>query len=363
MELIITDAKGLKKVILVDDQMKIVKPVLGFLRFQKQKGCEDNSIIAYGRDLKLFWEFIRNYGYSYDQIKPREILEFIEYIRQRDPVNNMSSLYAQSTRSAKTINRILSTVHVFYKYCTTLEVIDNPILMGEINRPYNMFKSLLHHAKRDNKTKKSIFKIKDSERSKRIITDDEAKMILSILPTWRDKLIFKILYFTGARIQEILDIQIEQVPLPDSNNEVGILRNIKSKGKHRDLYMPMDLIEEIDEFILTERSVVSTGHGYVFIVQQASWQGHPLKYRAIYDVFKRALKKSDIAFNFHDARHTFITKLVESGMDISIVRIIAGHANISTTQTYTHLTGLYLEQSMAKYWRKSVMLVGGANDK
>ena len=43
MELIITDAKGVQKVVLVDDQMKIVKPVLGFQRFQKQKGCEDNS--------------------------------------------------------------------------------------------------------------------------------------------------------------------------------------------------------------------------------------------------------------------------------------------------------------------------------
>jgi len=82
MELIITDVKGLKKVVLVDDQMKIVKPVLGFLKFQKQKGCEDNSIIAYGSNLKLFWELIRNYGYSFDQIKPKKILEFIEYILQ-----------------------------------------------------------------------------------------------------------------------------------------------------------------------------------------------------------------------------------------------------------------------------------------
>ena len=169
MELIVIEQDHGKKVVLLDDEMRIVLPVQGFLRFLKQKGCEDNTILAYGRDLKLFWDFLKNYGYSYEQIMPREILDFIEYLRQKDPETNAASLYAESSRTANTINRILSTVHGFYKFGATFKVIDNPIMMTEVNRPYNMFKSLLHHARKDNRTKKSIFKVKNSESRKKII--------------------------------------------------------------------------------------------------------------------------------------------------------------------------------------------------
>ena len=362
MELIIMEVNSRKKVILLDNEMRIVKPVHDFLMFQRQKACVDNTIIANGRDLKVFWEFLNSYGYSYEQIMPRGILDFIDYLRQENYGNQMSSFYAESSRTSKTINRILSTVHGFYKFCTTFQAINNPIIMEDVTRPYDMFKSLLHHARTDNRTKKSIFKVKESKHIIRLITDDEAKTILDALPTWRDKLLFKVLYLTGARIQEALDLQIEQIPFPDSSSRIGIFKNIKSKGKRRDLYVPMKLIDELDEFILAERSRVITEHGCIFITQQKHNEGHPLTYRGIYEVFRRVIKKSGIFFTFHDARHSFITKLAESGMDISVIRIIAGHAHISTTQLYTHLSDRYLEQSLSKYWQGTPIAGGGCDD-
>ena len=68
----------------------------------------------------------------------------------------MLSLYRESVRSNRTINRILSTVHTFYRYQADMYEIDNPILMHEINRPFNMFKGILAHTRSDNKIKQSV---------------------------------------------------------------------------------------------------------------------------------------------------------------------------------------------------------------
>lgn len=83
------------------------------------------------------------------------------------------------------------------------------MLMREVNRTFNMFKSILYHAKSDYKTKQSIFKVKESKRAVRLVTDDEMELVLSKLTKCRDVLIYKMLYLTGARIQEVLYLKKE----------------------------------------------------------------------------------------------------------------------------------------------------------
>ncbi|MDU5108440.1 site-specific integrase, partial [Clostridium sp.] len=294
---------------------------------------------------------------------PNVIGEFIEYLREPDATDNVVSIYAESKRTGKTINRILSTVYNFYKYCGMVKEINNPIIMEEVDRPFDMFKSLLHHARSNNKTKQSIFKVKESKTTFKLVSDNDAETFLNALTTWRDKLIFKIMYLTGARIGEVLDLQIEDIPYPDTSEEIGILENIKSKGKRRHLYIPMTLLEEIDNFIMEERNNIDTEHSYIFVSQQNQNLGKPLTYRAIYEVFNTVKKKTGIELNFHDLRHTCATALVQSGMDISVVKIILGHEHITTTQQYTHISNQYLEDNLSRYWNKSYLIGGGANGK
>lgn len=87
---------------------------------------------------------------------------------------------------------------MFYQFEANMQEIDNPILMHEINRPFNMFKSILHHAKTDNKTKQSIFKVNESDYAVRLVIDDDMELFLSKLIKRRDILLYKILYLTGA---------------------------------------------------------------------------------------------------------------------------------------------------------------------
>lgn len=362
MELSIIQNKGKEMVILLDDKLRIVKPVYDYLRYLRLKDRALNTLKANGTDLKIYWDFLNRKGYEYNVVTPNTIGEFVEYLREPNDTENVVNIYTESQRTARTINRILSTVYNFYKYSGMVKEINNPIIMDDVNRPFNMFKSLLHHARSDNKTKQSIFKVKESKRTFKLVPNDEAEVFLNTLPTWRDKLIFKIMYLTGARVGEVLDLQIEDIPYPDTSKELGVLENIKSKGKRRNLYIPMALIEEVDNFIMEERNSIDTEHSYIFVSQQKQNLGKPLTYRGIYEVFNTVKEKIKVYFNFHDLRHTFITDLVENGMDISVVRIIAGHEHVTTTQQYTHISNKYLEDSLGDYWRKSILIGGGADD-
>jgi len=361
MELTIIQSKNKDTVVLLDDNMRIIKPVYDYLKYLRLKDRALNTLKANGTDLKIYWNFLNENCYEYNEVTPNKIGEFIEYLREPKDIDGIVTLYAESQRTPRTINRILSTVYNFYKYCGMVKEINNPIIMEDVNRPFDMFKSLLHHARSNNRTKQSIFKIKESKTTFKLVSDNDAETFLNNLTTWRDKLIFKIMYLTGARIGEVLELQIEEIPYPDTSKGIGMLENIKSKGKRRNLYVPMTLLEEIDTFIMEERNSIDTEHSYIFISQQKQNLGKPLTYRGIYEVFKTVKKKTGISFNFHDLRHTYITHLVENGMDISVVRIIAGHEHVTTTQQYTHISNKYLEDSLSKYWSKSILIGGGSN--
>ena len=256
MELHVIEREGRETVVLLNNEMRIVKPVYDYLKFQKQKDKALNTLKASGSDLRTYWEFLNDSGYEYDKVTPKMIAEFIDYLRASD--DDVIALNKESKRTNKTINRILSTIHMFYQFEADMQEIDNPILMHDVNRPFNAFKGILEHAKSDNKTKQSIFKVKESDYKINLVTDDEMELFLSRLDKRRDILLYKMLYLTGARIQEVLDLEIDSVPLPDMSQLVGCFQQIKSKGKTRDLYVPMSLIKELDDFIMEERNLIDT---------------------------------------------------------------------------------------------------------
>lgn len=137
MELHVTKRKGRKIVVLLDNDMRIVKPVYDYLKYQDQRDRAINTLIAYGNDLKAFWEFLSEFGYTYDEVSPKMIGEYKEYLMSED--DNIIAINKEGARTAKTINRMLSTLHGFYQYQADMQEIDNPLLMHEVNRPFNAF--------------------------------------------------------------------------------------------------------------------------------------------------------------------------------------------------------------------------------
>ena len=123
-----------------------------------------------------------------------------------------------------------------------------------------------------------------------------------------------------------------------------------------------ELLAELDGYIMDHRSTVNAAHSFIFTTQHPHQQNKPISYRGLYEVFKRAGKKIGIDFKFHDTRHTFVTRLVESGMDFSVVRILAGHKHITTTQKYATLSTAYIAKSLSRYWASSGITGGDRSE-
>lgn len=371
MKLSIISRDDKEVVVLLDNKMRIVKPVYNYLKYLKLRNKSVNTIRAYGRDLKLYWEFLDYKQYNYQDITPNMIGEFLEYLHE--PIHNEKVEYVnvKSKRTGRTINRILSTVNTFYRYQARIERIHNPILMDEMNRPFNMFKGLLHHGRKSNKIKRSIFKVKENKKAVNIINDSEADEFINALSRKRDRIIFKLMYLAGMRIGEILGLQIEDIPMPNNCEYVGVINifsrdsnryDQQNKSGQRPVFVPKSLIEEIDYYIINERLKIDTEHNYLFVSYQKQNIGKPLTYRGLYEVYKRISRKIGIKLNFHDLRHSFVTHMVEKGIDISVVRLLAGHKSIYTTEKYTHLSDKHLKATLERYWNKSSLIGGIINE-
>jgi len=352
MELHKIDTNGTIKYVLLDKHMRLVQSVNRYLEYLHVCGRAENTIKAYGHDLKAFFEFLECRGLSYRDINVHIMRDYVEHLRSTN--RDIPELYVTSARTGSTINRMIGTAYHFYCHLSAIDDTDNPIPESLSLNIEGVFKNMLYHTRTSTRTRKSIFRVKESAYQTHLLDKKDIRLMYGALNTDRDKLLLKFLLQSGARISEALSLRIEDIPVPDPTDPVTILRNIKSKGKRRDLYIPTDLAVELDKYILENRMMVETDHDYLFTTQHPHFNNKQITYRGIYEVFKRAADNIGIEFKFHDTRHTYVTNLVESGMDISIVRILAGHAHVSTTQRYVKLNSEFIANNLAEYW-KSVL--------
>ena len=348
MQVLKVNKDGTARWVLLDDNMHLIDPVCEFLEFQRKIDRSDNTLRAYATDLKIYWEFLLKSCHSFDEVSISVIADFVDYLRRG--TRDMASLHATSSRTNRSINRILSSVHRFYRYEQLNGVCSDPVIFEMVPETEQMYRRFLDHTSARHQTKKSIFKLKENEKTARIVTQEEMQVFLGALTRQRDRLLFVLLYETGARIQEALDLEVRMLPKPD-DRAVGIFHQIRSKGKYRDLYVPMYLIRALNHFVYKEEGA-DPNRKYLFVVEKANYEGKQLTYHAAYDIMRRAQKQTGTEFCFHDLRHTFCTGLIESGVDVAVVQQVMGHANLYTTKRYVHLSDNYLAENMSAYWSK-----------
>lgn len=199
MELHVIEREGRKTVVLLDNEMRIVKPVYDYLKFQRQKDKALNTLKASGSDLRTYWEFLNDNGYEYDKVTPKMIAEFIDYLRASD--DDVIALNKESKRTNKTINRILSTIHMFY-------AVEEIIRIGQI-KGWNVPQFHLPKTETANQlwnTKKSM----RTNKTKPIPEDVFDKILYHAVHDEKDALTkagIIIQSQTGLRINEVLSIQ------------------------------------------------------------------------------------------------------------------------------------------------------------
>ena len=286
----------------------IILEFLDFLRYEK--GNSENTLSSYNRDLNLFFSDVPK---PFQDVEDEDIIEYVDKLSK--------------TVKRNTVLRKIASIRTFYKFCYMNKYInDNPT-------------ESLKNLKRE-------FKLPE------VLRLNEIKDIIDAIPNTpegvRDKLIIKILVATGARISEVLSLEIKDV----ENQDYEFIRVLGKGSKYRLIPIYSQLEDEIKDYIENDRKI---------LVQEkkekesensnkdnkSKKKSHELEYKLFLGTrrenfwkrLKRYAQNAKIEKNVypHIFRHSVATMLINNGADIRIVQEILGHVNISTTEIYTHV--------------------------
>ncbi len=173
--------------------------------------------------------------------------------------------------------------------------------------------------------------IKRPKREKKIpsvLTKLEVKKLFNSFQNKKSKLLVSLIYACGFRVSELINLKISDL---DFENKIGHVRQAKGK-KDRIFNIPSFLTKDLQKFIKKQNE---NNQEYLF-----SGPNQKLSDRNIQKIVRQATKRADInkKVSPHTLRHSFATHLLEDGVDIRKIQELLGHADLSTTQIYTHIS-------------------------
>lgn len=179
----------------------------------------------------------------------------------------------------------------------------------------------------------------------------EVAALLDACPTeqplgLRDKALLETLYATGARVSEVLDLSVDDATAAIDTE--GILTVTGKGSKQRLVPLGRHAQDAIEAYLVRGRAVFATGKSHALFLNR---RGGALSRQSAWTVIKQAAERAGIdkEISPHTLRHSFATHLLEGGADVRSVQELLGHASVTTTQIYTHVTA----DSLREVWRSS----------
>jgi integrase/recombinase XerD len=293
--------------------VEIEKKLDDFLHYQRlARGLSWNTLESYNYDLKKYFVYLKKKKITdLRAIRPEQISEFIH------------NLYLKKLKSTS-IQRHLSAIRTFHKYLLNEEYCDsNPAEL--VDSP------------------------KLGRKLPGTLTVDEMKKLLNLpYPKdylgWRDKAILEFLYASGVRISEMIDFKTKNF-LP----QIGWVRIIGKGNKERLVPIGKKAIKAIKIYLKRSRRylVKSDSEDIMFLNRR----GKKLTRMGAWKIIKKYILLVGIRKKVtpHTIRHSFATHLLEGGADLRAVQEMLGHADISTTQVYTHIDRDFIKQEHRSY--------------
>ena len=259
-----------------------------------------HTLKSYEDDLNTYFNFMQKNHIDYLQITKDDIRNYLKYLDGLKLTN-------------RTISRMLSALRTFYKYLVLKKVVKtNPF--REIRNPKlpKRLPNFLNNGE-----------IEDLTNSYSL--DDPTSI--------RNHLIIELLYSTGIRVSELVNMKITDINFHD--NTIKIL----GKGNKERIVLFGDYAREIiDIYLEKSRNFFEKNNHNDYLILNCF--GNKLTTRSVENIVKKA--SLDLKLNNkvtpHTIRHTYATDLLNNGADIKSVQELLGHSSLSTTQIYTHLT-------------------------
>ncbi len=189
---------------------------------------------------------------------------------------------------------------------------------------------------------------KTGEKLPDTLSIEEVGLLLDACPTdtpadLRDKALLEVLYATGARVSEVLGLVVDDVV----GLEDGTFIKVTGKGnKQRIVPVGSAAREAVEAYLVRGRPALSKGKTHALFLNK---RGGALSRQSAWTVIKEAAGRAGVDKHIspHTLRHSFATHLLEGGADVRTVQELLGHASVTTTQIYTHVT----PENLREVWR------------
>ena len=273
-----------------------------------ERGLSANSISSYGRDLEKFGRFLSERRNTYSSLTDQDITEFSVYLKD-------------AKLSLASINRTISGLKGFYKYLSTEHGIENPT-------------TELSSSKLPRKLPKAL----TIEEITRLIDSAEREGVPISL---RDKAILELLYSTGARVSEIISLNVVDFSMSaTTDGDVHIVK-VRGKGsKERLVPLGKYAVIAVENYLTRLRPTLAEKNSRSESALFLNSRGKRLSRQSAWQVVLDAAAATGLLGKVspHVFRHSFATHLLDGGADIRVVQELLGHSSVTTTQIYTLIT-------------------------
>jgi integrase/recombinase XerD len=283
-----------------------------FLSYARvEKGLSQNTILAYSRDLKRFSEFLaKRNKHKLDKVNRDDVVDFL------------SGLYKEKLDS-RSVARYLVSLRSIYKYMLMEELIT-------VDPTENL---------ESPKIRQSLPTYLRVEEVDRILAAPNLATPIGL----RDRAMLEVLYSTGLRVSELLSLR-----LTDLDMRMGSVRCIGKGDKERLVPIGRKAISAVEQYLAGARpQFIQKGgstpyHQVLFLTRGGRKLSRISVWKILHDYGTKVGLRGRLTP--HKLRHSFATHLLEGGADLRSVQLMLGHADISTTQIYTHVVEERLKQ-------------------
>jgi integrase/recombinase XerD len=288
--------------------MEIAATISSFMTYVKvEKGLSSNTVSAYKRDLVKFDDFAQKRKLSLESVSRDDLVDFL------------AGLYRLNLES-RTVARHLVTLRNFFRFAQVQDLITTDPSIN-LESP---------------KIRRSLPGYLRLEEVERLLEQPDSTTPLGM----RDRAMLEVLYSTGLRVSELIGLRVS-----DLDSKVGCVRCIGKGDKERIVPVGRKALVMVEKYLRDARPKLLgklPGSPTLFVNRR----GVSLSRVGVWKILSGYGKRAGLRVSLtpHMLRHSFATHLLERGADLRSVQLMLGHADISTTQIYTHVVEERLKQ-------------------